>query len=517
MTIRAGTGNVGIGTTSPARPLEILGSGDTLVRITGGSGNAKGIEFYKGSGTATQLYNVSDDLRIFTNAAERMRIDDSGNVGIGTSSPAKNLEISDSSGAELRLTNSSTSISQGDLIGALEFYNSDTSGVTPGVASSIKSVASTVGGANGELVFSTIPGASEGDDATEAMRIDASGNLLVGTTGATAGYRLKVEGGNVLLYDGSGGAFATINHSGNEMSIGTTVGASGFLTFQTGAGSERMRIDSSGNLLVGTTTADQANNSTVANTGIALRPSGSGALQVSRDGAQSATFNRLTSDGDIVQFRKDGSSVGSIGVNGGSATIGSASSSTVYSGLRFRAAAGAERIEPWNVNTNAAGDNAINLGEASNRFKNLYLSGGVYLGGTGAANLLDEYETGTWTPVIVGGTTAGTGTYTAQEGIYTKVGDLVTVACWLDWSAHTGTGAFFVGGLPFSSSAAVNLQAGSTYASNFDAGTSATQLIAYVSGSASIFFRGFINNATRAVTNINSSGQLGVTISYRAA
>ena len=88
------SGNVGIGTTSPARPLEVTGSGDTLVRITGGSSNAKGIEFYKGSGTATQLYNVSDDLRIFTNATERMRIDSNGKV---TVDPAGNF-FDDSAG-----------------------------------------------------------------------------------------------------------------------------------------------------------------------------------------------------------------------------------------------------------------------------------------------------------------------------------------------------------------------------------------------------------------------------------
>jgi hypothetical protein len=45
-------------------------------------------------------------------------------------------------------------------------------------------------------------------------------------------------------------------------------------------------------------------------------------------------------------------------------------------------------------------DDAISLGGSSSRFKDLYLSGGVYLGGTGAANLLDDYEEGTWTPAF---------------------------------------------------------------------------------------------------------------------
>jgi hypothetical protein len=57
-------------------------------------------------------------------------------------------------------------------------------------------------------------------------------------------------------------------------------------------------------------------------------------------------------------------------------------------------------------------DGATNLGIASKRFDDLFLSGGVYLGGTGAANLLDDYETGTWTPVLNKSGTAPSVTYT---------------------------------------------------------------------------------------------------------
>lgn len=134
------------------------------------------------------------------------------------------------------------------------------------------------------------------------------------------------------------------------------------------------------------------------------------------------------------------------------------------------------------------------------------------------SELLDDYEEGTWTPVIFGGTTAGTGTYNSQQGVYTKIGNLVTICCWIDWSAHTGTGTFNVSGLPFTaaSSATINLQAGSTYASAFDAGTNATQLIAYPQASATnINFRGFVNNATRTIPAIDTAGQIGLTITYR--
>jgi len=68
------------------------------------------------------------------------------------------------------------------------------------------------------------------------------------------------------------------------------------------------------------------------------------------------------------------------------------------------------------------------------------------------ANTLDDYEEGTWTPVIVGSSTAGTGTYSVQNGRYTKIGNRVYFGVYCIWSAHTGTGDMTMGGLPFTSS-----------------------------------------------------------------
>lgn len=66
------------------------------------------------------------------------------------------------------------------------------------------------------------------------------------------------------------------------------------------------------------------------------------------------------------------------------------------------------------------------------------------------ANTLDDYEEGTFTPYIYGTTLAGVGTYVNQYGRYTKIGNLVHVSGWLDWSSHTGTGDMKIGGLPLS-------------------------------------------------------------------
>ena len=79
------------------------------------------------------------------------------------------------------------------------------------------------------------------------------------------------------------------------------------------------------------------------------------------------------------------------------------------------------------------------------------VAGGINLGATGAANLLDDYETGNWTPTIVGSTTAGTYTVaTGSSARYEKVGSMVHVGARLTFSgASGGGGAAVLGGLPF--------------------------------------------------------------------
>jgi hypothetical protein len=87
---------------------------------------------------------------------------------------------------------------------------------------------------------------------------------------------------------------------------------------------------------------------------------------------------------------------------------------------------------------------------------------GIYLGGTGAANYLDDYEEGTWTPTL---TASGyTFTHTAQYGFYTKVGNLVTVKLYMiaSYSSGSGTAVGGIYGLPF--------QSGSSYA-NYGGGS----------------------------------------------
>jgi len=69
--------------------------------------------------------------------------------------------------------------------------------------------------------------------------------------------------------------------------------------------------------------------------------------------------------------------------------------------------------------------------------------------GTGTSELLADYEEGTWTPTVSGSTTAGTGTYNAAVGRYTKVGCVVTAQAYINLANHTGTGDLLLTGLPF--------------------------------------------------------------------
>ncbi len=205
---------------------------------------------------------------------------------------------------------------------------------------------------------------------------------------------------------------------------------------------ESMRIDSSGNLLVNKTASGSLGTA-------GFEFASNNTLRATKGSSAPAEFNRLTNDGDIAIFYKDTSPVGSISSNGGSASYNS-NNGVIYLGhnqtnhFKFLTsqATGQPRFEP-------SDDNAIDVGRAALRFKDLYLSGGVHLGGTGSANKLEDYEEGTWTPSVRGATTAGTvsGTFT---GLYTKIGRLVhvTFSC-QNYTLSGAGGTLLVTGFPF--------------------------------------------------------------------
>lgn len=175
-----------------------------------------------------------------------------GKVGIGVSSPATELDIAKDIDAKLRITSTRNgSFVDGDNFGSLEFYGKDASGLGEGIRAAIRAKSDGTFGVNTNLTFSTSNGTT-GLDA-ERMRIDSSGNVAIGASNAY-GWRLNLEQTNSQ-------SIRLLNTSGNGTRIlmadqsfsGEIEQNSGNLLFKTGGTTERMRINSSGNVLIGTT------------------------------------------------------------------------------------------------------------------------------------------------------------------------------------------------------------------------------------------------------------------------
>jgi hypothetical protein len=189
------------------------------------------------------------------------------------------------------------------------------------------------------------------------IRGGSFGFLQVGTsttkTTADVGYLEFMNGNNIRLATVVGGADGANNN--------------GYMRFSTangGAFAERMRIDSSGNLLVGQSSTTTPVSGNVVGTALQA----GGRLELTCDNSTPIRLNRKTSDGDIAQFRKDGTTVGSIGALGGDLYLHSPSGSD--SGVRLKS----NGINPCGSGGSNR-DAAIDLGASSARFKDLYLSG----------------------------------------------------------------------------------------------------------------------------------------------
>ena len=334
-----------------------------------------------------------------------------GNVGIGTSSPSRQLHLS-SSTPIIRLTDTDT-----NAYGEISSSSSD-----------------------GNLMFFADQGNTQANttirfyvDTTERMRIDASGDMFLGTSSDIA----PANGTNLYISDGTISRLGLEKTGANARKFSINNGGTYFSVYDETADAERMRIDSSGNLLVGTSGTNWTTTAGI----YAFYQS---ALNVTRNGAESMNLNRLTSDGTIIGFRKDGTTVGYVGTYGGDLTVG-----TGDTGVRFIDSL--DCIVPISDAAGTSRDAAVDLGYSSIRYKDLYLSGGVYLGGTGSANKLDDYEEGTWTPSILNGWGVTSPTYNSRSGYYTKVGNKVYVVFHMILSGGSLNGnALTITSFPFS-------------------------------------------------------------------
>ena len=283
---------------------------------------------------------------------------------------------------------------------------------------------------------------------TERMRIDSGGLLLLNETssrGTNVVGKMQTQGIHTFTtINNEVAGFVGLNsNADNSLAIGAdpdNLRAGSHIIFYMDGLNEKMRLDASGNLLVGTTDDAVWNNTT--GNGINLRGD-LGLIASARTNAESAMFNRIGTDGEVIKINKDGATVGSIGSRLG-AGITIDSGGTTDGVLKNN---GAESFG-WNAGYfYSRTDNSKDLGLSVLRWKDLYLSGGVYLGGTGAANKLDDYEEGTWTPTI------NVGTIAASEATYTKIGNQVHLRANIgNISDNSSTSSIAIGGLPFAKS-----------------------------------------------------------------
>ena len=309
---------------------------------------------------------------INTTTTEAMRIDSSGNVGIGTSSPNVKAEVGGTDAAvSLRVNTQNAGVSASNYS---EIQLSDNGTVRSYWRNLRDGSGGTQFAYNDYLAF-----LSDADGTpTERFRIDSSGNVGIGTSSPDA--KLDIEGSTTastirLTDSGTSGHYHSIGHDGaNGLSISADAGnvlAGTNITFDID-GAEAMRIDNGGNLLVGTTDSNVSDNSGASNGGINIGTAGVKGVISAAAGQTVAYLNRLGSDGEIVSFRKDGTTIGTIGnrdvddivIN----TAGGTGSLSV-GGIEYYAwSSGA--IYPWT-------DNASDLGSASFRFDDIYATNGT--------------------------------------------------------------------------------------------------------------------------------------------
>jgi len=309
--------------------------------------------------------------------------------------------------------------------------------------------------------------------------------------------------GNIRQVFASGVAndsiFAAISGVSNGFQITQDTSNNQKYIFHNG-GTPSVTIDSSGNLLVGKTS------NTISAAGAKL---GTGGSNFTRSGNEVVYFNRTTNDGEIATFAKDGTTVGSWQSRAGLVSTIILDPRSGGMGLT----GSGSRFTPTNE-SGVESDNRNDIGTSTYRFKDLYLAGGVYLGGTGAANKLDSYEEGTWTGAL--STTGNNASVTPGNtvGHYVKVGNLVTASWYTSATtvSNTGTGIARITGFPFAAGNGTQEYHVGTLAHT----TIFTAVGGYMSKNTTVFYPIGTQTSTGVSLNGGNSLYMMITCTYRA-
>jgi hypothetical protein len=452
---------LGIGTSSPNSDLHIASTtGGTISLEDTDNGFAASTINVENGGRDLDI-TVPQDIIFTSGSSEAMRILSGGNVGIGTSSPSAKLTL-ESTTPFIRLQDDQSTVSDGTNMGGIEFRTADStvvgaSRITAKIRVEGDGTFNSSAKAPSRMIFSTH--ATSGTDPVDALTIDSSQNVGIGTTdtdggrlvvgsavsgdtsiiqilrtgvtertnfiglsdsdalvisadenneGADSNIRFKVDGSEAMRISGGNVGIGTTDpdqtlhvHKGSAGTISSqansvltlensTTAVLQFLTPNTSSqqirfgdpqdngagiiqydhsssvlqfnvnGPERMRIDSSGNVLVGKTAIGN-------DVGAEFRSTGYSSF--TRDSNNVLTVRRKTLDGDIVQFEKDTALVGIIGAIGDDLLIG-----TGVAGLRFLDAD--PSISPYTT-SGSGNDGNVDLGRFNVRFDDVYATNGT--------------------------------------------------------------------------------------------------------------------------------------------
>jgi hypothetical protein len=248
-------------------------------------------------------------------------------------------------------------------------------------------------------------------------------------------------------------------------------------------GAEAMRINSSGQLLIGATSSD------ITGKLVAVVGSTANGFAVQNDGSTGTFFGVTT------------------GAANGNVTLRADARSGNYPPMLFDIGA-SERAR---FNTTGA----FVFAGGTTTADGIGITFPATQSASTNANTLDDYEEGTFTPTAIGGSSAGTTTYTSQSGQYTKIGRVVTARFAVGYSSLTGTGELVIS-LPF---AANGEYMGSVMTNGLNWSGSGTSLTVYTVTSVAtcrIFISG--DDASWSVQQcVNEGADFILTVTYFVA
>lgn len=325
-------------------------------------------------GTTADIVFGTRSVTTNTAVTERMRIDSSGKVGIGTTGPNQLLTLGSNTGsATIGLDFETTTVSRGSIL-----YNAGAGEMA---------FTSGYSGYGGYMTFDC--------NGSERMRIDTAGRVGIGVTSMVNPLQIAVTPNDASKTSGSAFDGAALRLDGNLNGANKEVAILGGANDNLSAGigfarqnstdwgtqlrfythgaattttdelTERMRIDSGGNVLVGKTTLDNSN------IGCRFNATGDGSFVAS--GNRALVVVRKSSDGEMALFLKDSTTVGKLTTRSGQFAIG-----CTGTGLEFNDSNDA--IIPFSPNANNTRDNALDLGMSSVRFNQAYIYNGVTQG-----------------------------------------------------------------------------------------------------------------------------------------